>query len=53
MLALLYKITSVYINIRSCRREQVKDEFPLQERIFISTGTQTKLIHLVICSIPV
>ena len=32
-LASLYKFTSVYTCIRSCRRDESKTSFPLQERI--------------------
>ena len=35
MLALLYNFTSAYINILSCRRDESKTKFPLQEGIFI------------------
>ena len=35
MLALLYNFTSVYTNIASCRLEESKSSFPLQEGIFV------------------
>ena len=37
MLALLYNLnfTSVYTNIPSCRRDESKTSFPLQEGIFV------------------
>ena len=34
-LFLLYNFTSVYTNISSCRRDESKTNFPLQEGIFI------------------
>ena len=37
MLALLYNFTSVYTNIPSCRRDESKTSFPLQEGIFVYT----------------
>ena len=33
-LALFYNFTSVYTNIPSCRRDESKTSFPLQEGIF-------------------
>ena len=35
LLALLYNFTSVYTNIPSCRRDESKTSFPLQEGIFV------------------
>ena len=35
MLALLYTFTSVYTNIPSCRWDESKTSFPLQEGIFV------------------
>ena len=34
-LALLYNFTGVYTNIPSCRRDESKTSFPLQEGIFV------------------
>ena len=34
-LALLYNFMSVYTNIPSCRQDESKTSFPLQEKIFV------------------